>query len=183
MHPRFDALYAKLVLRGVSRGYAERVAEELEDHFAESVGELVSGGFSPAEAEVRARKRIGDDDSIVTSVIADRRALVFPVRAPLTTFFVGPIVACAVLSAVCLIPALTVVACSAVLMELSLMDPAACEFGRLAYAVTTCVASSAAAIVFWRIARRHRLSTGWAWLACLTMAIFGGLFYVYVPIH
>ena len=67
---RFGRLRERLLVRGVAPGHVRRIASELEQHFDDLVAGLCASGMTQEAAESEAKRRLGEEDVLVASILA-----------------------------------------------------------------------------------------------------------------
>ena len=95
--PDFDALRDALLANGVASKHAERVREEMRDHFEDLVDEFESRGMPDARGA--AREALGAEENIVAAVSAQPELRSWAFRYPRAALVFYPLACIAALPA------------------------------------------------------------------------------------
>lgn len=90
---RFASLSRRLLRAGIAPHHVKRLITELEAHFADLISELRSTGLSQAESESQAAVRLGTEEALEASIIAQPELRSWARRWPWLAFVLLPLLA------------------------------------------------------------------------------------------
>ena len=101
--PDFGQFRSRLLRAGVAPRNVRRAVVELSDHFDDLVDDAVAAGMSPVDAELRARRDLGELETIAAGIAARPELRSWSWRYPRLALLLYPLACVAVLPAVPLI--------------------------------------------------------------------------------
>ncbi len=78
----FDSLQERLLRAGIAPRHVRRYCRELEDHFSDLIALQKERGYDEADATIRARALLGDDEELTDAMLATARFRSLTARAP-----------------------------------------------------------------------------------------------------
>lgn len=87
----FDRLKERLLTAGIAPRHVRRTLDELRDHYEDAVRDEQHNGKDAVAAAQSAWARLGDEDAIAASVIAQPTLRSLPARFPKLVFGAGPV--------------------------------------------------------------------------------------------
>ncbi len=87
---QFDRLENRLLRSGIAPRHVRGLMSELRNHFDDAVRSEVAKGLDPASAERAAWQRLGSEDSVVQSALAQPQLRALAARFPKLIFGGGP---------------------------------------------------------------------------------------------
>jgi hypothetical protein len=100
--PRFDQLKERLLLAGVAPSHVRRYVRELHDHYHDLYEAEQTRGLQPTAAEQAAHSKLGDDDTLAESMLAQPELRSVASRYPALVFGAAPFVVWLVLGVLAL---------------------------------------------------------------------------------
>jgi len=88
---RFDRLEDRLLRGGIAPRHVRGLLNELRAHFDDAVRDELAKGRDQVSAEQTARQRLGNEDSVVQSALAQPELRSIVARFPRVIFGIGPI--------------------------------------------------------------------------------------------
>lgn len=86
----FDDLREKLLLGGVAPRHVRRYLRELREHLDDLTAQQRAAGYDDADARLRARARLGDDEELAAAMLAQKQFHSWAARAPWAVFLLLP---------------------------------------------------------------------------------------------
>jgi len=164
----FEELRERLLKAGIAPRHMRRYLAELNDHLDDLTQAQRDSGYDAADAVIRARAWLGDDDDLAAAMLARPALYSLPARAPWLVFGLFPLAA---LITLCAVPiALLAVLASGHAGESSswFQDLASRLVFLSNWALTPLIAA-----LFAILASRQRLPARWPLMAGLVLAALG----------
>lgn len=89
--PRFDQLRERLLRAGIAPSHVQRYVRELRDHYHDLYEAECAQGRQPLAAEQAARSKLGSDDVLAESVLAQPELHSIAARYPALVFGAAPV--------------------------------------------------------------------------------------------
>ncbi len=170
--PPFESLCSALLRVGVSPRYVRRYCAELTDHYHTAVEEYRSAGLTPEKAAVDAGRQLGDEVTLLRSVVEHPASLSFARRCSAITFLLLPIPALfATKTLVVLFSALvSLLASQRVFLSIGWMN----LLRPIAHLILDYGAPLAVALLYCTLARRRGCRPLWPLLSALLIGVVAG---------
>jgi len=89
--PDFRSLKSRLLGHGIAYRHADRVTDELRDHFNDLVEEEINSGASVVDASIAAAEKLGDLDIFIKQMQSRRELRSWAFRFPLVAIVLYPL--------------------------------------------------------------------------------------------
>jgi len=167
----FEELRERLLKAGIAPRHVRRYLAELNDHLDDLTQAQRDSGYDTADAAIRARAWLGDDDDLAAAMLARPALYSLPARAPLLVFGLFPL-------------ATLIISCAVPIALLAVLASGHAHAGGSAPIWFQNLASSLVFLGNWALtpliaalfailASRQRLSAGWPLIAGLVLAALG----------
>ena len=176
--PCFERMSERLLRAGIAPRRVRRYVGELRDHFDDLVREATASGMPRAAAEAKALSRLGREDDLADTMLAQPDLRSIAARFPWAVFGLGP--AALVIAALVIGLGVEITALNLVSVQASgwTPGPGFLEWFTLGVeawnTLIVHIAPIGAAVFLCVIGVRQRISTGWIFIGVAIACVLGG---------